>query len=177
VPTSAPTPAELAGRAAQGDRAAFAALHGRYAAMVHAVLLARLPRQECDDLVQEVFLAAWQGLGRLRTPDHVGAWLAGIARRRAAGHLRARRAPPDALPDGLPSGDPAPADGLGCDEILAELRALPEAYGETLALRLVEGLSGPEIAELTGLTPDSVRVNLSRGMARLRERLGRKGWP
>jgi len=42
---------------------------------------------------------------------------------------------------------------------------------ETLILRLVEGLSGPEIAERTGLTPGSVRVNLHRGMQQLRERL------
>ena len=55
---------------------------------------------------------------------------------------------------------------------LAAIRALPEAYRETLVLRLVEGLSGPEIAAVTGLTPDSVRVNLHRGFRLLRERLG-----
>jgi RNA polymerase sigma-70 factor (ECF subfamily) len=48
------------------------------------------------------------------------------------------------------------------------------AYRETLSLRLVEGLSGPEIAVLTGLTPDSVRVNLHRGFALLRDRLERR---
>jgi RNA polymerase sigma-70 factor (ECF subfamily) len=48
---------------------------------------------------------------------------------------------------------------------------LPEAYRETLLMRLVEGLTGPEIALRTGLTPDSVRVNLHRGMKLLRERL------
>jgi RNA polymerase sigma-70 factor (ECF subfamily) len=41
-----------------------------------------------------------------------------------------------------------------------------------LVLRLVDGLTGPEIAALTGLTPDSVRVNLHRGFKLLRERLG-----
>jgi RNA polymerase sigma-70 factor (ECF subfamily) len=41
-----------------------------------------------------------------------------------------------------------------------------------LILRLVEGLTGPEIAEQTGLAPGSVRVNLHRGMKLLRERLG-----
>ena len=50
-----------------------------------------------------------------------------------------------------------------------------EAYRETLALRLVEGMTGPEIAERTGLTPGSVRVNLHRGMKLLRERLGDGG--
>ncbi|CAN5875235.1 hypothetical protein BH11MYX2_BH11MYX2_34210 [soil metagenome] len=38
-------------------------------------------------------------------------------------------------------------------------------------MRLVEGLSGPEIAERTGMTPGSVRVNLHRGMELLREQL------
>jgi RNA polymerase sigma-70 factor (ECF subfamily) len=56
--------------------------------------------------------------------------------------------------------------------ILGMIRGLPEAYRETLILRLVEGLTGPEIAERTGLTPGSVRVNLHRGMHMLREKLG-----
>ena len=55
---------------------------------------------------------------------------------------------------------------------VAAIQDLPEAYRETLAMRLVDGLSGPEIAEATGLTPDSVRVNLHRGFKLLRERLG-----
>jgi RNA polymerase sigma-70 factor (ECF subfamily) len=56
--------------------------------------------------------------------------------------------------------------------VLAAVRTLPEAYRETLMLRLVEGLSGPEIAEKTGMTSASVRVNLHRGMKQLREKLG-----
>ena len=52
------------------------------------------------------------------------------------------------------------------------IRALPEAYREPLMLRLVEGMSGPEIAERTGLTPGSVRVNLHRGIALLRQHMG-----
>ena len=57
------------------------------------------------------------------------------------------------------------------------IRALPEAYREPLTLRLIEGRSGAEIASWTGLTPDSVRVNLHRGMAKLRERLKKDGLP
>jgi len=65
--------------------------------------------------------------------------------------------------------------GGGTDDgaaILGVIRGLPEAYRETLILRLVEGLTGPEIAERTGLTAGSVRVNLHRGMQMLREKLG-----
>ena len=59
--------------------------------------------------------------------------------------------------------------------VLAAIRRLPEAYRETLVLRLVEGLTGPEIAERTGLQPGSVRVNLHRGMQMLRVALGGGG--
>ena len=55
--------------------------------------------------------------------------------------------------------------------VLATIRSLPEAYRETLTLRFVEGMTGPEIALRTGLTEGSVRVNLHRGMKLLRERL------
>jgi RNA polymerase sigma-70 factor (ECF subfamily) len=56
-------------------------------------------------------------------------------------------------------------------EILELIRQLPNAYHETLVLRFVEGMTGPEIATRTGLTPASVRVNLHRGMKLLREKL------
>ena len=56
-------------------------------------------------------------------------------------------------------------------EILDAIRALPDAYRETLILRLVEGMTGPEIAARTGLTHGSVRVNLHRGMQQLRAKL------
>jgi RNA polymerase sigma-70 factor (ECF subfamily) len=56
--------------------------------------------------------------------------------------------------------------------MLEIVRSLPDAYRETLVLRLVEGMTGPEIATRTGLTPASVRVNLHRGMKLLREKLG-----
>jgi RNA polymerase sigma-70 factor (ECF subfamily) len=65
--------------------------------------------------------------------------------------------------------------GAEAAEALEIIRALPEAYRETLVLRLVEGMTGPEIAARTGLQPASVRVNLHRGMKLLRERLGMRG--
>ena len=68
----------------------------------------------------------------------------------------------------LEGGDPSEAEA---SEILDLVRSLPEAYRETLLLRLVEGMTGPEIARRTGLTPGSVRVNLHRGMTMLREKL------
>ena len=68
-------------------------------------------------------------------------------------------------------------DGDLAERVLEVVRALPQAYRETLVLRLCEGMAGPQIAASTGLTHGSVRVNLSRGMTMLRTRLQQAGLP
>lgn len=168
-----PEELRLVDAAQQGDRSAFAELYAAYARMVHGILLSRVPRGDVDDLAQDVFLQAMQRLRSLRDAAAFGGWLAAIARHRAADHIR--RAPPlTELPDDLGSSDQGPHSQAEALAVLAVIQSLPEAYRETLVLRLVEGMTGPEIAARTGLTPASVRVNLHRGMKQLRERLERR---
>jgi len=154
--------------AAAGDRPAFGELYVRYARMVHGILLARVPPGDAEDLVQDVFLSAMKQLGKLRTAAAFRGWLGAIARNRAIDYFRgAREEAP--LNERLAAGRGASAESFAA---LDAIRNLPEAYRETLTMRLVEGMTGPEIARQTGLTPDSVRVNLCRGMKLLREALG-----
>ena len=171
VPEAAPPEVRgLVEAARGGDRAAFAALYTQYSRMVHGIILSRVPWADVDDLVQEVFLLAMQRLGSLRDPSVFGGWVATIARNRATDHLR--RAPRMVeLPEDMPSHD---VDQTEAFVVLAAIRNLSAAYRETLTLRLVEGMTGPEIAARTGLTEGSVRVNLHRGMQMLRERLERR---
>lgn len=158
--------------AAAGDQRAFAELHARYAGMVHAILLARLPASEAEDQVQEVFLVAWKKLAQLDDAAGFGAWLAAIARNRAVDCHRRRR-PTEALQEGWPdAGGASSSDVAEARQVLDIIRSLPDAYRETLVMRLCEGMSGPEIAAVTGLEPGSVRINLHRGMKLLREKLG-----
>lgn len=161
--------ARLVRAARNGDEGAFARLYERYARVVHGLLLARAPRADVEDLVQDVFLSAWNRLDGLRDPAAFGGWLSIIARNRASDFHR-RAVDAVELPDELPGrdGTEARTEALA---VLEVIKTLPEAYRETLVLRLVEGLTGPEIAQRTGLTPASVRVNLHRGMRLLRERL------
>jgi RNA polymerase sigma-70 factor (ECF subfamily) len=131
-------------------------------------VLARVPNCDVRDIVQDVFLAAYNNLDTLRDKNAIGAWLARIARNRAAEFYRQSRTTEE-LSDDLTSKNNPDAEAR---EILAAIRSLPETYRETLVLRLVEGMTGNEIAERTGLKPESVRVNLHRGMDLLRQTLG-----
>lgn len=164
----------LAARA--GDRAAFGGLYAKYARMVHGVLLARVPAADVDDLVQDVFLRAMPRLGGLRDAARFGAWICTIARNMASDFYRHNK-PVAAVTESLSDGEaepPAASNTVSDREaamILECVRSLPETYRETMILRLVEGMTGPEIAARTGLTPGSVRVNLHRGMQQLREKL------
>src|SRR5947207_5101774 len=90
--------------AVAGDREAFAALYADYVRMVHAILLGRVPRRDVDDLVQDVFIAAYTRLRELREPAAFGGWLATIARNRATDYLRQSRNQVE-LPAELPGGD------------------------------------------------------------------------
>lgn len=158
-------------RARDGDREAFGDLYRRYARLAHGILLARMPAADVPDLVQEVFLTAYRKLHQLRKPSSFVSWLATLARRRATDYHRSpdRHLEPVAKPPPGSSVSPElTADGLA---IFQALSRLPETYRETLTLRLVGGLSGAEISAATGLTEGSVRVNLCRGMKKLRARL------
>ena len=164
--------ARLVRAAREGDRAAFGRLYERHARMVHGILLARAPR-------------ARRGRPRARGVPAGDAAARLAARRRRRSRPGSPRSPATArattsagprttveLKDDV-AGAPHP-EGEAMT-VLAAIRRLPEAYRETLVLRLVEGLTGPEIAERTGLQPGSVRVNLHRGMQMLREALGGGG--
>lgn len=154
-----------------GDREAFDELYRIYAPVVHGIVLARVPYAETQDIVQEVFISAYENLHKLRDKNAFAGWLSKIARNRAAEFHRGKR-PADEIPDDLSGPRNPSAEAL---EILETIRSLPDAYRETLVLRLVEGMTGIEIAERTGMTHESVRVNLHRGMDLLRQKLGIKG--
>jgi RNA polymerase sigma-70 factor, ECF subfamily len=184
VPSDSSSDDALVRAAQSGDRAAFGFLYARYARMVHGILLSRVPLADVDDLVQDVFLQAMRRLHMLRDVSRFPGWLAAIARNRAIDfHRRATSdialdnpsaAEPDSPP---PTSRRAPQASAEARVAFEAILSLPETYRETLILRLVEGMTGPEIAARTGLTHGSVRVNLHRGMQQLREILGQRAAP
>jgi RNA polymerase sigma-70 factor (ECF subfamily) len=169
VPDPAATEIARLVRAAQsGDHAAFTQLYRQFSRMVHGIALSRVHRADVDDVVQDVFVMAFERLTDLREPAAFGGWLATIARRRAADEHRRAPFTEELRGDEASPADPDRTMSLA---VLEAVRSLPDTYRETLILRLVEGMTGAEIAARTGLTPGSVRVNLHRGMTLLREKL------
>ena len=164
---------DLVEAAQDGDRTAFGRLYDRYAHMVHAIAVSRVAAGEADDVVQEAFMRALRQLRGLRNREAFGPWLAAIARNTAYDIYRQRH------PHGELVEEPARRshqhEDTEAQAALAAIRALPEAYRETVMMRLVEGMTGPEIADRTGLSPASVRVNLHRGIKLLRQRLAAEG--
>jgi len=167
--------AALVAASQNGSSDAFGRLYERYARMVHGILLAKVPVAEVEDLVHDVFLRALPRLSGLREASQFGAWLAAIARNVANDYYRQARVQFERNNDSTELECAAPraeqVEYREALEILHCIRSLPDAYRETLILRLVEGMTGPEIAAKTGLSHGSVRVNLHRGMQQLRDRL------
>jgi RNA polymerase sigma-70 factor (ECF subfamily) len=164
--------ADLVHATRRRDSGAFEALYARYAPVVHGIILGRLAAHDADDVVQNVFITALTKLESLREPAAFAGWICRVARNAAEDF---RRGSGDTLQlDEEYASRATQSQAAEAAAALATIRALPEAYRETLMLRLVEGMTGAEIAERTGLTPGSVRVNLHRGMQLLRDALEKR---
>ena len=129
--------------------------------------------EHAEDLAQDVAIAAYRNIRALHDPQRFAAWLAAIARNAGRDALASMRRHPETL-----MGDteielvaPSTAGEELNAEVVAAIAALPSCHRETLSLRLLHELTGPEIAARTGMTEGSVRVNLCKGMKLLRERL------
>ncbi len=86
----------VAGRAADGDVAAFAVLVRRYTPMMRAYTRRMLPGSaDVDDVVQEAFVTAWQRLPELDDPSKVKSWLMRVVSRKAVDRIRATRSHAD----------------------------------------------------------------------------------
>ena len=164
--------------ARRGDRAAFDRLVERYA---HAIVARQFGWTKdpaaAEDLAQETFLRAWQGLGRLEDVRAFGSWLLSIGwfvgqewLRRKQLDLKARAS---LAAPGYERREESREDGP--DPVLAQaLSELAPEVQQLLALRHDRGLSCEEIARELGRPLGSVTKTLSRAYEQLRSRLARK---
>jgi RNA polymerase sigma-70 factor, ECF subfamily len=163
-----------------GDRDAFAELVMRWQRPLFARAMRSTRRlEDADDLVQETFLRAWQGLSRFKGDAPFGAWalriLANLATDRAR---RAGRevAGDDAWFEAMADRRPDPEETLAGAELARAigdaLAAIPPGRKrEVFRMRFVEGRPIKEIAEQLGVHGGTVKVHLFRVARDLRRRL------
>ncbi|RKR90753.1 RNA polymerase sigma-70 factor (ECF subfamily) [Micromonospora pisi] len=158
-----------------GERDAFAELVRTWHAAVERYV-GRMLAGPDDDVVQEVWLAVFKGLPRLRQPDRFAPWLFTIARRAVMNRLRDVYAHPEPeLVEDVAGGDEA--EGVVDRETLGgALAALPAREREVLLLFYVEDLPLDACAQICAVPVGTVKSRLNRARKLLRDELSRKGY-
>lgn len=166
----------LLAKARAGSPAALGALIDRHQQAVRAFLRRLLgDAAEADDVAQDAFIAAWEGLGTYRGQASVRSWLCAIAWRKAKDSRRgsARRRARDAAYDERANLEQAASvsaeDRLALHAALAEL---PIEQRAAVALCLAGEFSHADAALILNMPLGSVKSHVSRGRERLLKALG-----
>lgn len=177
-----PLPAEtmeiLVARAREGDHAAFEQLYRRTADRVYAVCLRMCgDADEAAERVQDAYVRAWERLGSFRGESLFTTWLHRLTvnlvleARRSQGRRRAREeAEPDLERFARAAVVAMPGTRVDLERAIA---SLPERARQVLVLRDVQGFKYEEIAEMTGVTLGTVKAQIHRARALVKEALDR----
>lgn len=158
---------------AAGDEEAFSELYHRHHEQIYNYLL-RLVRESsgAEDLLQEVFVAVWQGAGRFRKESKVRTWIFRIAHHKAVSWLRRLR-PVDALPAVLPGSSPEwnpearSIRSWQVERIQAALEQLSPKHRSVVELAYVNGFSYQEIGKILRCPVGTVKSRMSYAIRQL----------
>jgi RNA polymerase sigma factor (sigma-70 family) len=174
--------AALLARVGTGDEAAIEALYQRYGGACFALARRILDdTQLAEDVVQQVFLAMWQGTGYDPRRGAVSTWLLSVTHHKAVDAVRKesnrrKRVSGEQTLLEVAAAGPGPDDEvwarLRADRTRAALRLLPSEQREVLLLAYYGGYTQREIADLTGLPLGTVKSRTLTALRRLREHLG-----
>ncbi len=171
----------LVERFRRGDDSAFETIAEQHAAAVAALANRLLGWPgDVDDVVQEVFVAAFLGLREFRSESRLRTWLFIITvnKCRSFRFRRLRRLRCVALEEAAAlesrdrSGEKAALDRETLARVRRAIQVLPRKYREIVVLKYLQGLEAGEIRELLGITDNAMQVRLNRARKRLKEQLG-----
>lgn len=169
----------LARKAAKGDRSAQSIIARRVLPRVRKVarsLATSTP--DADDAAQHALLEVLRSCHSFRGDASLERWAARIATRAALRHLQRERKRSTASEDAIEeAADLGPLPSLADDlprGLQTYLRELPEAQRNALVLHHALGYSLDEVAELTDVSPNTVKGRLRLGLAALRKRVRRE---
>jgi RNA polymerase sigma-70 factor (ECF subfamily) len=171
---------QLLEQIASDDEQALAELYGRHGKSLHNYLL-RLVHESgvAEDLLQEVFVAVWQGAHRFKGHAKVTTWLYRIAHNRAVSWLRRHRKETglDELPDLAAEDDPATytMEKWRAVQLRRALDRLSPRHRSVLELTFFLGFSYAEVAEIVGCPVGTVKSRMSHARRYLLEALASMG--
>jgi len=171
-------PAELAARLSGGDREALAEMYRRWSPLVHTIALRSLgTREDAEDVVQQVFVAAWRGRATLR-PDRGSpvAWLVGITKHRIAdvrthryrSHRNLQALASEAVTEAYAADESQWAERL---LLVHELERMGDPRATVLRMAFLEDRTQDEIARALDMPLGTVKSHVRRGLTELRDRL------
>jgi RNA polymerase sigma factor (sigma-70 family) len=165
----------------RGNQAAYEALVGRYQARLLSFCRHMLgSREDAEDVLQEVFAAAFNAMVADERPINVRPWLYRIARNRSLNHLRRTQAiGVDSMDVHLAEHGASTADKVHKREefrlLMGDVHGLPESQRTALLLREIDALSYEQIAEAMETTIPSVKSLLVRARVSLAEAAEARG--
>ena len=138
---------------------------------VNRFLRARVPREDAEDIEQEVFLRIHRSLAGGTVPHDLSGWVHQIARHAVIDHYRRRGADPVQLTAQVE--DDRAVDPLGLDDVsaVAELAAclrpliddLPPAYRDALTMTALDGRTQVDAARAAGVSVSGMKSRVQRG--------------
>jgi RNA polymerase sigma factor (sigma-70 family) len=180
------TDTKLAASAKQGNRAAFDSLVRRYKDPIYRFVRRYIGQpDDAYDVLQNCFIAAWEGLSRYDTERPFLPWLRVIAlnkcrdfgRRQKVRRLFLKAFANEPVPDvnTSPNGtDDAEADTAKLAALDRAIADLPPLFKEPLLLTLVSGLSHQEAAKMLGTTSKGVEMRLYRARRKIQQAMNIK---
>ncbi len=165
-----------------GEKDAFSELVNRYKTMVYNLAYRMMGDTDtANDISQESFIAAYEGLGQFKFGAKFSSWLYRIALNKCRDHLRRAKdtIPADDIagvrPDPGISPERAASVRQSSDLLQQALDALPAEYREVIVLKHIEELDYEEISAITGTSVSALKVRAHRGREMLRKILEEAG--
>jgi RNA polymerase sigma-70 factor (ECF subfamily) len=171
--------ADLVEKCRSGDVDAYEAIYRRHATSVYGLAF-RMVRNATDaeDLVQEIFLLAFNKLPTYQGASALGTWLHRVATNRCLDFLRSRAARYQSLTRSLDA--PEQRDPAGPRESTSErldleqsIARLPDSYRAAFLLYDVQGFGHREVAEMLGVAEGTSKSLVHKARLKIREHLGR----
>jgi len=171
------TDLDLIARWRRGDERAASELVARHAQALARFAASFGAQDEIDDLVQDTFIRAFQSLDGFRAESSFRTWLFTIERRLLLDRRRAEKRRPSRVEvqEGDATTEYDALDGMVAGEAAQRVRQamtkLSPTQREVFALRVAQGLSYREIADLVGTTEGAARVHYHNAMRAVKEHI------